>query len=160
MDSEFDAVSNTFGAVDTRFLARSIRSLDPTPPVLAQESDSIKSVIESLQDYDIGCVLIVNKEGVITGIFSERDVLMEICLSDIDLEATAISEVMVGDPKTVAITATIAYALHLMSDGGYRHLPLVDEKNKPVGIISVKDILEFIESKFIDELVSAEIKKK
>ena len=51
---------------------------------------------------------------------------------------------MTSAPVTVSQDDSIAYALHAMDLGGYRHLPVVDEDGRPTGIISVRDILRFL----------------
>jgi CBS domain-containing protein len=51
---------------------------------------------------------------------------------------------MTREPETLRRDDRIVWALNLMHMGGYRHVPLVDEANRPVGVISVKDIVEFI----------------
>ena len=51
---------------------------------------------------------------------------------------------MTADPETLRPEDRIAWALKLMHVGGYRHVPLTDETGRPVGVISVKDIVDFI----------------
>jgi CBS domain-containing protein len=51
---------------------------------------------------------------------------------------------MTAEPTTVRMNESIAYALHLMDLGGCRHLPVIDDAGKPVGIISIRDILRFL----------------
>jgi CBS domain-containing protein len=51
---------------------------------------------------------------------------------------------MTSDPETLRPDDRIAWALNLMHMGGYRHVPLTDEAGRPVGVVSVKDIVDFI----------------
>ena len=51
---------------------------------------------------------------------------------------------MTANPESLRMTDSIAYALNKMSVGGYRHIPLVDNASAPVGVISVKDIINYI----------------
>ena len=55
-----------------------------------------------------------------------------------------IAEIMTPSPVTLDARDSIAYALHAMDLGGYRHMPIVDEEGRPIGIISVRDILGFL----------------
>ena len=57
---------------------------------------------------------------------------------------------MTDTPVTISQDDSIAYALHAMDLGGYRHLPVVDENNRPTGIISVRDILRFLCVRFAE----------
>ena len=54
----------------------------------------------------------------------------------------------------LAATDPIVYALNKMSVGGFRHVPLVDEERRPVGIISVKDIVDYIVDFFPNDVLT------
>jgi signal-transduction protein with cAMP-binding, CBS, and nucleotidyltransferase domain len=54
-----------------------------------------------------------------------------------------VDAVMTRNPETLPPTASVAYALNKMSVDGYRHIPIV-EAGKPVGVVSVKDIIQFV----------------
>jgi CBS domain-containing protein len=64
---------------------------------------------------------------------------------------------MTKDPIAQTPDITVAFALNLMSQGGFRHLPLVDERNIPVGILSVKDMMDFIVGSFVEGLLNFDI---
>jgi len=138
-----DSSKFNFGIVDTRFLARSVGLLNPPSPHSISEEDSLEKALQTLQEHKIGCILVNNKEGHLCGIFTERDVLLKIMLKDVALD-TAISELMTEDPHTVDKETPIAYVLQMMSLGGYRHMPILDAERTPVGIVSVKDIVDYI----------------
>jgi CBS domain-containing protein len=57
---------------------------------------------------------------------------------------TPVRKLMTGNPETLRPSDSIAYALNKMSLGGYRHIPLVDNSDAPVGVISVKDIVNYL----------------
>ena len=59
---------------------------------------------------------------------------------------------MTKEPKTAEMTSTMAFVLNMMSEGGYRHMPIVDEENRPVGMVSVKDLVDFIAKKLSTDL--------
>ena len=135
---------NQFGVVDNRFLARSIGLLDPHPPLTISEDTPIRTALELLQNNRVGSVVVTDDEGLILGIFTERDVVLKVSLAGLDLDATPVSQVMTLEPKTQEMTSSIAYCLNMMSQGGYRHIPIVDEQSLPVGMVSVKDIVDYI----------------
>ena len=72
--------------------------------------------------------------------------------SKLDLETTPVDHVMTENPETLQATDSIVFALNKMSLGGFRHVPLVDDAGKPVGIISVKDIVDYIADFFAKEI--------
>ena len=157
MDAEYTPLLHRFGAVDTQFLAQSVEVLDPPPPITFPESASIREVLTCLQERKIGCVLIVNEEEKLSGIFSERDVVSRVILKPLDLDTTPIAKLMTANPRTESFATTVAFALQEMSDGGFRHMPIVDDENYPIGVISVKDILDFIKSEIIKQVVLGEL---
>ncbi|MGZ0171150.1 MAG: CBS domain-containing protein, partial [Planctomycetales bacterium] len=57
------------------------------------------------------------------------------------------------DPQALRSTDELVYALNLMSVGGYRHVPIVDETGRPVAVVSMRDIVEHIVSQFPDEVL-------
>lgn len=133
-----------FGVLDNRFLAKSVGVLNPKSPVVVQQEISVKEVLELLQKNKIGCIAVVDVLGKLKGIFTERDALLKIAGKAIDLNKTPISQMMTKDPQTASMTTSIAFTLNMMSQGGYRHVPIVDDESIPVGMISVKDIVDFI----------------
>jgi len=141
-----------FGVLDNRFLSRSIGFLDPRSPVTMNEDESISAALKLLRENRVGSLVVVNEQGKLSGIFTERDVILKLTVCDIAHDSTAISAVMTPNPHREQMTTTIAYALNLMSQGGYRHIPIVDEQDFPVGIISVKDIVDYIVSQLNRDL--------
>ena len=61
---------------------------------------------------------------------------------------------MTPDPEVLTPDAPIVYALNKMSVGGFRHVPLVDELQRPVGIVSVKDIIDYIVDFFPNDVLT------
>ena len=157
MDSSLATLTNRFGAVDTKFLARPLEVLDPPPPVTVDESTSVKTAIETLQQHHIGCLLVTTADNKLSGIFTERDAVFKLMLKEVDLKNTAITAIMTPNPKAESLTTTVAFALHLMAQGGYRHLPIIDKDSEPIGIVSVKDILDYIETEIVNQLVLSEL---
>ena len=94
-------------------------------------------------DEDVGTVLVVDDDGTLAGIFSERDLLMRVPDEVARSGDEPLAEFMTPNPETVRPDDTLAFALHKMDVGGYRHLPVVAE-GKPVGVISVRDMLRHI----------------
>lgn len=141
-------------SIDTRFFARSLGLLNPPEAVSIHETESLKRALELLRDNRLGCVLVVDDSQKVIGIFSERDVVLKVALADYDLSGTPISEVMTRNPFVASMTSTIAFVLNMMAQGGYRHVPIVDEQHGPVGVISIKNIVQAIVSHFTRDFAS------
>jgi CBS domain-containing protein len=137
--------------LDERFLRESIAELDPAKPVCAERGSSVGEVVREMQRRHIGCMLVVER-GRLVGIFTERDLLQDVAGSGLDLETTPVDGVMTESPETLRADDTIVYALNKMSLGGFRHVPLVDGSGTPVGVISVKDIIDYIAEFFAHDV--------
>jgi len=150
-----DACENCGTALDASMsdLEQSIMShpvsIMPTKtPIMVPATGSARSAIARMNAERIGCVL-VERDGDIVGIFTERDVLNRITgdLSQLDGPVAA---VMTPSPEVIHEEDSVAYALHAMSVSGYRHLPVVDDAGNAVGIISARDILRLLAVRFAD----------
>ena len=120
-----------------------VRVLRPKRPVTVQPSTTVGNTIQMLLDNEIGALLVVNAEGELVGIFSERDLLAKVAGLYENYAELPIRMFMTADPETVSTTDTLAFALHKMNVGGYRHLPVMED-GWPVGVVSVRDMLRHI----------------
>ena len=77
------------------------------------------------------------------GIFTERDVLLKVIDSDLPLD-TPISALMTPDPATLRRNDSIGDAIRLMSQGGYRNIPIIRSTGKVKATLSSSDIVDFI----------------
>jgi CBS domain-containing protein len=93
-------------------------------------------------------VLVVDARGRLTGIFTERDLLTRVIGRGIDPKVTALSAVMTSNPQVLSLRDRVAYAVHCMSVAGYRTVPLVDAEGKPVGIVTVSDVIRWLANLF------------
>ena len=68
-------------------------------------------------------------------------------------------ELMTPNPEVLHPDDPIVYALHRMSVGGYRHVPLVDDGGRPVGMLSVKDIVHYVVSFFVSDVLTLPLQR-
>ena len=101
---------------------------------------SVRGACRLMAENNVGALVIV-ESGRIAGIFTERDVLTKVLAGDLDPDATALETVMVADPQTIQADRPLAHALHMMADGGFRHVPVVDAQGVPLGMVSARDAL-------------------
>lgn len=109
-------------------------------PVLVRPDTTLGEVVATLREKGRGAVL-VEEQGRITGIFSERDLMLRVDHSDRAWTRVAVGEVMTPSPRTIREDEPIEDALNLMLTGGHRHLPIVDAGGALLGIVSIRDIL-------------------
>lgn len=129
--------------LDGASLAEPISLLQPATPVCAEVGTSIGEVVRLMQEHRIGCVLILSARK-LAGIFTERDLLLKVIGTTYDLESTPVDDFMTSAPESMRAIDTIAFALNKMGLGGFRHIPVVDDTGTPIGIVSVKDIVDYI----------------
>jgi CBS domain-containing protein len=100
------------------------------------------SVLEATQrmaEQHVGSVMIT-ESGRLVGIFTERDALKRVLAAGLDPTRTRLADVMTRHPQTVTPDVVLGHALHLMFEGGFRHVPVVED-GRPVGMISARDAL-------------------
>lgn len=131
-------------SVEADLLKDTVDVIPTHPPVIALPTATVEEVLNLMTGSSIGCVLIVENEQ-LAGVFTERDALIRL---NCDAERYAdqpISRFMTPNPAVLEAHAKIAFALHKMNVGGYRHLPLLDD-GVPVSVISIRDILRYLKA--------------
>jgi CBS domain-containing protein len=105
----------------------------------ADATQTVCDVVRAMVDRNIGAVPVL-QNGVLVGIFSERDLMRRVVADGLDPATTLVREVMTEDPLTVSPQEDIETCMVLMRRHGFRHLPLWDGKILR-GMISLRDIM-------------------
>lgn len=108
--------------------------------VTASKEMTVRAAARLMAEQRIGALVVI-EGGRIAGIFTERDALNKVMAAAIDPDTTPLASVMVKDPQTIAADKPLAYALYMMAEGGFRHVPVVDANGAPVGMVSARDAL-------------------
>ena len=119
-----------------------IETLTPKPPLTVSPQATIATVLDQMIEASIGCVMVVDGDQLV-GIFSEVDAVRKIGVRAAELAERPISSVMTANPVSLECKDKIAFALHKMHVGGYRHLPITSD-GKLTGVISIRDILGYL----------------
>jgi len=129
--------------VERSLMEDSVGKLCRLKPVVVAPTATLEDAIRTMFGPGVGALLVVDAAGKLVGIFSERDLLTKVDLNGGSYRDLKVEEFMTPQPETVAAHDTLAFALHKMDVGGYRHLPVVKD-GKPEGVISVRDMLRHI----------------
>ena len=121
------------------------------PPVTMDESVSLQDAIETMRSQHQACIL-VTRQGRLSGIFTHTDVVMKAFDGPLDLAHTPLSQCMTTDPETLPPDASVAFALNKMAIDGFHRLPLMDPDGKPVGVVSMRDLIAFLASLFPQDI--------
>jgi CBS domain-containing protein len=120
-------------------------------PFSVRESATAMEAAEFMAGRNIGAVCVLNEEGRLCGIFSERDLLRRVTLQQLDPAAVTMREVMSEPRALIRCDETPHQALERMERAGVRHLPVVDGE-RWVGMLSMRDIMRVELSEQGDEL--------
>ena len=88
----------------------------------------------------VGAIMVVDR-GSLVGIFTERDAVFRVIAQGRDVQTTRLAEVMTPAPQTVGPDKSFGYALLLMHENGFRHVPVI-ENGKLIGIVSARNALD------------------
>lgn len=136
--------------IPPNILSTSIGSIGLKDPLTIAPDASLQDCLELLQKRRVGSLLVTDRDGKLVGIFTERDMLLKVMGKVPDLTQGRVKDYMTKDPVKELPGASLAFALSVMSHGGFRHVPIVDEDNIPIGIVSVKDVVDFFVRKMLD----------
>ena len=135
---------NPASEVELALLTDRVSKLRGRPVLVISPSMPVREAIRVLAYNKIGCVVVVEK-GQIAGIFTERDALMKVNDALATVGERPVSEFMTSSVECLPLGAKIAFAVHRMDLGGFRHVPIVNENNEPIGLFSVRDILNYLQ---------------
>jgi len=131
-----------------------ITMLGPAEPICLRETATVAEAIERMLARRQAGVLVVDAEGRLIGIFTERDVLTRVAGRGRDARQTRLAEVMTRDPEALGVNDRVAYAVHSMSVAGYRTVPLVDADRKPIGVATVNDVIRWLAGLFPEAVLN------
>ena len=117
--------------------------------VTASPQTSVSKAAKLMAKRRVGAVMVV-EDNRLVGIFTERDALFRVIAPGRDAKTTRLAEVMTPEPRTVDPQRSLGYALLIMHENGFRHVPVV-ENERVVGIVSARDALDPDLEEFVSE---------
>lgn len=124
----------------------SVSRLEPNEPRGVDAAGTVADAVAAMREWNIGSLL-VTESGRVVGIFTERDLLTRVLAPGTPLD-TPIRRCMTADPVTVSPKDSVRTAIKRMQKGGYRHLPVVDEGGRPVGVLSARRVVHYLVEHF------------
>lgn len=124
--------------------------IEDQKPVTATSDMTVSQAARLMKKHHIGALLVVDGAR-LAGIFTERDALFRVMAEGRSPEMTTLAEVMTANPRTIAPDRPFGHALHLMYEGEFRHVPVV-ENGRPLGMVSARDALGPDLKQFISDL--------
>ena len=130
-----------------------VGELSPRPCAKVATSDAMWKVVAEMTAKGRGAVL-VEDDGALVGIFTERDLLNRIDYSDALWSHVVVRDVMTPHPMVIRPDDSLSEALRRLTQGHRRHLPIVDQRGKVLGLISIRDILTHIAERFPEDMMN------
>lgn len=115
----------------------------------APPETTVRQTAKLMAKRKVGAVMVIEK-GRLVGIFTERDAVFRVVARGLDSQTTPLADVMTAAPKTIAPDKSFGYALLVMHESGFRHLPVI-ENGKLIGVVSARDALDPNLEEFVSE---------
>jgi CBS domain-containing protein len=143
-----DDVPQAASDVERSLMEDPVECLNPIRPLTVDQPTSLTEAIQLMRNHNIGSVLVSAADGSLAGILTERDLLQKVAGQGLDLDQCAVQDFMTAVPETIRADHPLGYAIQRMIVSDLRYLPLVDETGRPVGIVSSRDIIDYMAMKF------------
>ena len=126
-----------------------IKALTRRGCITASPDTPISNVVMLMAENNVGAIVITNKDAIVEGIVSERDIVREISIND-DLSVLTAEGLMTKEVFSVSPQASSSELMHIMTNKKIRHLPIISN-GKLLGIVSIGDVVKRILEKYENE---------
>jgi CBS domain-containing protein len=123
--------------------SKPIKELPLQEPMVVREETTIQVCINMMQEQRTGCAIVVDENEAMTGVFTERDVMVEYIGTPLSSE-TAIKEVMTADAYSIPPEMTVSEAIDFFGEHKIRHLPVCTPEKKLIGLLSIRVLTDYI----------------
>ena len=129
--------------------------------ITVDENDQLLEAVKKLAKYNIGAIPVINSNNKITGIISERDIVKELAKNEnMDYSILFVHQLMTKKVICCESDVLSDKLMELMTKNKVRHIPIVDNNNHPIGIVSIGDVVNRLiekieyENKMLKDFVS------
>ena len=119
----------------------SLLRLAQVPPPIVGPEISVLDAVDVMARDRVGAVTVVD-QGVLRGIFTERDVLLRVVQQRRNPETTRVGDVMTSEVKALTDDSTPDEVIDVMLVGHLRHVPVLDRDHHVLGLLSIRALLE------------------
>jgi CBS domain-containing protein len=127
-----------------------LASIQCTPVATITPDLPVRAAVKALAGMQVACLL-VERDGRLVGVFSDRDVLDRVALEYEQVKDRPVSDFMTSDPVYAYENDSAAAALSIMAVSGFRHVPVTNIDQKVVGIVSPQRVTEFLRRHVLEE---------
>jgi len=124
-----------------RHLPLRVEDVMSTPPITVDKETPIEQAAKVMDDNKISSVMVVDKDGKLVGIFTDRDLRFAVAEGKVG-KGLPIHMLMTENPISISPSDLVIDAMKKMRDVDIKHLPVVDGEGKPIGMITMRDIID------------------
>ncbi|MBL9125474.1 MAG: CBS domain-containing protein [Planctomycetaceae bacterium] len=124
----------------------------------ASANETVLQAARRMHDRKVGTLVVLDNSGEPIGLVTDRDLAVRVLAATLDPTQTMVADIMTPHPETIHEHAPIEEALRVMRAGKFRRVPVVDARQKLVGLLSLDDVLALLAEEFreIGSLVADE----
>jgi CBS domain-containing protein len=123
-----------------------VKSLSQRKCFTIAVSSSVKDAADKLTEFNIGAMPVIDSQGNVVGIISERDISRYVCNKKLNLDEN-ISKIMSKNIISCDLEISVSELMETMTNRKIRHMPIID-KHKLIGIVSIGDVVNHIIRKY------------
>ena len=112
-------------------------------PLAVPPSTSILDAVKTMRRESVGCIAVCDTAEKLLGVFTEKDLVTRVLAVELAMD-TPIERVMTDTPAVIKPTDNVRQVIRHMSAGSFRHMPVVDDQKKFVGILSVRHVVQYL----------------
>lgn len=129
--------------------------VQPTDVAGVTIDTSITDAAQLMRDKKIAALIVLDSDGKLTGIVTERDVVFRSVAEGLDPTESKVGDIMTSSPDTLAPNDSASDALELMQTRNYRHLPVV-ENGKVIAVVSIRDLFASVKQSLEESIRETE----
>lgn len=115
----------------TELMIRDVKTIDPNA--------SLTVAAHAMKDHDVGCLPVLEGERLV-GMITDRDIIVRALAEGLDPHRTLVREVMSTEAIACSVRHTVEQAREIMAAHLIKHLPVLDERERLVGLVALRDI--------------------
>ncbi|MFO0565861.1 MAG: CBS domain-containing protein [Polyangiaceae bacterium] len=133
--------------LDVEVFEQPLSVLCRRPAVTVNTDAPVEKAVAVMREHGFGAVLVTDK-GKLAGIITERDLMMKVGLDGDAWRSRSVTQLMTANPDALHADDAVKFVMNRMHVGGYRHVPVVNEKGEPLHVISLRDVVRFVLDQF------------
>jgi CBS domain-containing protein len=111
------------------------------PAVALTPEHTIREVCQLMREHNIGCLLVTDAEGRLSGILTDRDIALRVTGEGKDPQLATVQGSMTPNPVRIPVDRSLHELITLMHSQRVRRIPIIDREGKPIGIVTLDDLL-------------------